>query len=272
MSDFLKGLGNFLGKFAHGPEVSDTITRAFTVAGTPTVIAHDTFGSMRVATGGVGEVRVDATRKARGITTDATQADLEQLTVTFSQDGDTIRVDARATSPTVNLNRQVWCDLVLTVPAETHLDLKAEAGNVEVGATRGNRTAKVDAGNLEIRGGSGQIVATVNAGNVSVSDASVSGSSRLRVDAGQLVLGGSLADGASLDLRVNAGRIRLTLPASTSAHVEASADIGSISITGWNIPVVRNITAARASGDTAPNPRGTISARVDIGDFAMIAG
>ena len=68
MSDFIKGIGNLIGKFGHGPEVSDTITRDFTVTNTPTLILHNTFGGVQVTTGAAGRIGVVATRKARGIT------------------------------------------------------------------------------------------------------------------------------------------------------------------------------------------------------------
>jgi hypothetical protein len=271
MSDIIRGLGNLFSKFGRGPEVSDTTSRTFAVSGAPTVDAHNTIGSVRVVTAGDGAVRVDATRKARGITGDAMQSDLERITVTFAQDGDTIRVDARLADRTVLVARQIWCDLVIAVPVATQLDLKMEAGNVEIGGVRGNLTAKVDAGNLEVKGASGQVVATVNAGQVDLGDASLSGASRVRVDAGQIALAGALAAGATLDLRVSAGRIKLTLPAGTSARFEASTDVGAISVSGWPIAVSRNITAAHAAGNLGPSPSGSISARVDIGDITVTA-
>ncbi len=271
MSDILRGLGNLLGKFGHGPEVSDTITRTFSVTGTPTIIAHDTFGSVRVVTGPDGAVKIDATRKARGLTADAVQRDLEEIAVTFAQDGNTIHVDARITRPSVTISvaRQVWCDLVITVPVAADLDVKAEAANVAIAGTRGALNANVDAGNLELAGVTGSLVARVDAGNLEARDISFSGSSRLRVDAGQIILSAALAEGAALDLRVDAGRIKLTLPANTSAHLEASADVGSVGVSGWPIPVSRNVTAARAVGDLTSAPRGSITARIRIGDISI---
>lgn len=271
MGDILKGLGNLLGRFGHGPEISDTATRTFTVSGAPTVIAHDTFGTVRVVTGPDGQVKIDATRKARGITTDAAQRDLEEIAVTFAQDGNTIHVDARITRPSVSISvaRQLWCDLLITVPVATDLDVKAEAGNVEISGTRGSLNANVNAGNFEMTGITGSVLARVDAGNVEGREVSFSGSSRLRADAGQIVLSGALAEGAALDLRVDAGRIKLTLPANTAARLEASADVGAVSVSGWPISVSRNVTAARAVGDLGASPSGSITARVSIGDISI---
>jgi hypothetical protein len=271
MSEFFKGIGEFLGKFGRGPEVSDTITRDFTVANPPTLMLHNTFGSVQVNTGGAGRIGVVATRKARGVTVDATQQDLEDIVVTFSQEGDVVRVDARNARPASGLSRQTWCDLVITVPPATNLDAKVEAGSVELTGTRGNLSAKVDAGNLQISGTSGPVVASVAAGNLDASDVTLESLSRMGVNAGQVVLSGTLADGASVDVRVDAGRARITLPQQTRARLDAFVDVGHITINGWNVPVVRNITSATAAGELSAGAGGTLKVRVNMGDIALTA-
>jgi hypothetical protein len=271
VSDFIKGIGNLIGRFGHGPEVSDTITRDFAVANTPTVILHDTFGSVRVTTGGAGRIGVVATRKARGITADADQRALDDIVITFSQDGDIVRVDARISRPTSGLTRQLWCDLAITVPQVCHLDAKVEAGNVEITGTRGNISAKVDAGNLEISGTSGSVMATVSAGNLEAADITLDGLSRIGVNAGLVAVSGALAEGASVDIRVDAGRARITLPHETHARLDAFSDVGHITVNGWNVPVVRNITSATASGELSATSGGTLKVRVNMGDITLTA-
>jgi hypothetical protein len=271
MSDFVRGLGNLLGRFGRGPEVSDSVERSFSVTGMPTVLAHDTLGSMRVVTGGEGGVAVQVTRRARGLTTDAVPADLEAIQVSFAQDGNTIHVDVRVTTAAVNFNRQVWADVVITVPAAAQLDLRAEAGNVEVGAVRGRLAAKLDAGNLELRGFSGPVVAVVSAGNVEGSDVTLGDGSRLAVSAGRVALGGALAPGAGVEVRVDAGRAQLTLPTDTPAHLEATANVGAITLSGWSIPVRRDIVTARATGDLGDAPSGRLTVLVNIGDVVLTA-
>jgi hypothetical protein len=271
MSDFIKGLGNLLGRFGHGPEVSDTISRDFTVANTPTVVLHNTFGGVQVTVGAPANIAVVATRRARGITADADLQALEEIVVTFSQEGDVVRVDAHNTRPLSGVSRQTWCDLAITVPPATNLDAKVEAGNLELTGTRGNISAKVDAGNLGISGTAGPLVASLAAGNLEASDVTLEGLSRIGINAGQVVFNGALAEGASVDIRVDAGRARITLPAETHARLDASADVGHISITGWGIPVVRNITSATAAGDLGAVQGGTVKVRVNMGDITVTA-
>jgi hypothetical protein len=267
----LKGLGSLLGRFGYGPEVTDTITRGYTVGPTPSVIVHNTFGSIHVVTGDDASVALTATRHARGITSDARQSDLDVIAITCTQDGNTVRIDAKVTEPTVALARQLWAELRITVPAATTLDLKAEAGNVEVASVRGALTARVDAGNLELKGTGGRTVAQVSAGNLEAGDVELGDGSRITVAAGQVVIRGTLARGANVDVRVDAGRARLTLPASTATHLDAFTDVGAITITGWSVPVTRNVIAATASGDLGTPPLGRLTVRVNIGDITLSA-
>src|SRR5690242_13824151 len=119
MSEILKGLGNLIGRFGYGPELTDVTTQSFAVGGAPALVVHNTFGSIRVVTGDSGAIHVEATRHARGITSEAQTADLNVITITCTQEGDTVHVDARVNQPSVALARQVWADLRITVPPAT---------------------------------------------------------------------------------------------------------------------------------------------------------
>ncbi|HEY7984158.1 MAG TPA: DUF4097 family beta strand repeat-containing protein [Ktedonobacterales bacterium] len=271
MSEILKGLGNLIGRFGYGPELTDTTNQSFTVGGAPALNVHNTVGSIRVVTGDAGAIHVEAIRHARGITSDAQQADLDVITITCSQQGDTVRVDARMSQPGMALARQLWADLRITVPSNTSVEAKAEAGNVEITGSQGPVAARVDAGNLELSGTSGRVTANMGAGNLEASDVSLADGSRITVAAGQVVLRGSLAPGASVEIRVEAGRARLTLPRTTATHLEATADVGAVSINGWPISVARNVVAARAFGDLGAGQLGRLTVRVSIGDITLSA-
>ena len=271
MSEILKGLGNLIGRFGYGPELTDTTNQSFAVGGAPVLVVHNTFGSIRVAAGDGGAIHVEATRHARGITSEAQQTDLNVITITCTQQGDTVHVDARVSQPSVALARQVWADLRITVPPATSVDARAEAGNVEINGTQAPLTAHVDAGNLELNGTSGQLNANVRAGNLEATEVAVADGSRIAVAAGQVTLRGTLAPRANVEIRVEAGRARLTLPRTTATHLEAVAEVGAISINGWPVPVARNVVAARATGDLGTGDLGRLTVRVSIGDVTLSA-
>jgi hypothetical protein len=73
MSEILKGLGNLIGRFGYGPELTDVTNQSFAVGSAPALVVHNTFGSIRVVTGEGGAIQVEATRHARGITSEAQQ-------------------------------------------------------------------------------------------------------------------------------------------------------------------------------------------------------
>ena len=271
MSDLIKGLGNILGKFGRGPEVSDTISKGFIVGAAPAVSVRNPVGTVRVVAGGDGQVALVATRRVHGITTDATQADLEAISINCTQEGDTVRVEVKVSQPVIgSLSHRV--DVALTVPAATQLDALLNAGNMEVSGLLSRISARLDAGNLELKDTRGPVTALVSAGNAEASGITIADGSRFTLNAGRLALNGALAAGATVEVRVDAGRARLTLAPTTATHLEASAEVGSISIMGWSVPVTRNIVSARASGDLGTAPSGTLSVRVSIGDVQISAG
>ena len=271
MSEILKGLGNILGKFGRGPEVTDTINQACSVGGTPSVSVRNPVGSVRVMAGGAGQITLSATRRVRGVTTDATQGDLEHISVNATQEGDAVRIEVQVRQPVIgSLSHRV--DLDVTVPAATTLDTVLNAGNLEVTGLRSKLGIRVDAGNLELKDISGPVVATVSAGNAEGSGVTLGDGSRFTVSAGRLALNGALVAGANVEVRVDAGRARLTLAPNTATRLEASAEVGSISITGWDIPVSRNIVSARAVGDLGAAASGSLTVHVNIGDITINMG
>ena len=248
----VRGIMNLLGRFGGRPEATDTTTRSFSVGGAPRVIAHNNAGTLRVVAGATGTVTADVTRKARSGSEEDARRALESITIATTQDGDTVRVDVRIDRSRF-LTQGLWADVVLTVPPTTSLDLKLEAGSMEVSGTTGTLSATVNAGEFQGRG------------------VTVAGSSRIAVNAGEVRLDGALASGATLDVRVDVGTARLTLPASTAAHLDAVTDVGAISITGWPISVRQDLVRASASGDLGPNPTSTLSVHVTTGDMRLTA-
>jgi hypothetical protein len=248
----VRGIMNLLGRFGGRPEATDATTRSFSVGGAPRVIAHNTAGTLHVVAGPAGTVTADVTRKARSGSEEEARRALDGVAVATTQDGDTVRVDVRIDRSRF-LTQSLWADIVLTVPPGTGLDLKLEAGSVEVSGTAGTLSATVNAGEFQGRG------------------VTVAGSSRISVNAGEVRLDGALASGATLDVRVDVGTARLTLPASTSAHLDAVTDVGAISITGWPISVRQDLVRSTASGDLGPNPTSTLTVHVTTGDMKLAA-
>lgn len=230
-----------------------TETYEFAVEGTPEIVVRNRAGNITIERGGAGQVAVRVTKRAYGrLFSQATEYDLARLVVNVTQQGSQIRIetDQREMSGFLK-NCQV--DIAITAPAETNLELRMNAGNVDV------------------RDITGFIECTVNAGNFDAFGVTLSGHSHFTVNAGNLTLEGAVAPGAALDAEVNAGNLRLRLPHDTPAYLEARADVGSIDVDDWPITISRRVVQQRASGPLGNNPQGTLSLRVNSGSISVRA-
>jgi Putative adhesin len=228
-------MDNLFITLANEKTATDNGSQSFTVTGTPSIVLHDTVGTITIQTGSAGSVLVQTTRTARDTTSQAAQSDLADITVTETQSGGTITIETQ-TSGTSSITRQLDADFIITVPPTANLDLETDVGDV---STEGVTFA-----------GSSRIVATT--GTVDVS--------------------GSLGESASLDVEVTTGDARLTLPSATSAHLDASTNTGSVNLTGWSVPVTQHGLGATATGDLGTAPQAQLTIRVTTGSIDISAG
>ncbi len=250
--------GRFVSTIAHETPVASTTTQTFTVTGTPSLSIHDPAGNVTVRTGDTRTVIVQITKNARDTSSSAAQNDLNAISASATQTGNAINVDARFDQGNM-VTRQLTVDLDITVPPTANLTLRVEAGNVAIDGVSGRITATVSAKNLDVPGFEAHGVTLADGSNIDVSF-------------GNVQLDGALATGASVAVTVSAGNADLTLPASTAAHLDASTTAGSITITGWSIPITRSGGGATASGDMGASPSGTLTVHVADGDITLTAG
>lgn len=251
--------GLFVGVFSHtfgsGPEATESLTRTFTVNGAPTLVVRDPAGNITVKPGSDGQVIVQATKRARDVSTDAARRHLQDIQVDVSQNGNIITVEARLSRDEgFNGGHERAVDVDLTVPVASQF------------------TADVAAGNVTIRQIVGQMNVTAAAGNVETQDTTFAGASHIAVTAGNITLDGAMNSGSLLDVRVESGNITLRLPANIPAHLDAQADVGNVSVIGWPLTAARQgATGAKALGDLAPGPTDTITLRVKAGNITVQA-
>jgi hypothetical protein len=246
-----------------------TETHTLPVSGTPTIAVRNSAGTISVVRGSTEEVRLVVTKKARGLFGGGSEADLERVPVTVTQEGNTIRVDAWYRG--MSIAKAVTVDLDFTIPAAANLDLHAAAGNVRVDGISGALRVEVNAGNSELRDVSGPLHIEGNAGNIEGRGVVLQERCGLKVNAGNIDLRGEMAAGASLDIRVNTGNIRLRLPRSTAVQLDASAQVGNVTVEGWPITVSRKLVQQTASGQTQPGASDRLAVRVDAGNVAIYA-
>lgn len=233
--------------------VSATETYEFTVSGTPRIVVRNRAGGIRFEPGAAGQIHVTVTKRARnGLLGSASAADFERVEVHATRNGDTIRIEAEH-NRNFGIGKQYTVDIEISAPATADLDLRMNAGNVEV------------------RGVSGTIEGVVNAGNFDIAGSTLSGRSAFTVNAGNLTLEGGIAQGAALDAEVNAGNMRLHLPQDTPAYLDAKTDVGSIHVDGWPVNFSRQLVRQEATGRLGAEPQGTLRLRVNTGNITLRA-
>ncbi len=244
----------------------------FTVSQTPTIVVRNPVGTVIAQPGADRRVAIQATKTVTGLHFGGNGLDaLEKVTISAEQSGDTIIVTVKQPRQIVS-SKVVSVELALTVPERAQLDLRVDAGNIDLRGGSGVTTAKVDAGNVKADGFTffGRSRIGVDVGNATLSAALVEGASlAVHVDAGNATLQTSLGPGASLDVGVDAGNARLRLPPETAVQLDAAVDMGSIKISGWDVPIKHEIVSHKARGPMGANPNGTLHVKVDTGTIII---
>ncbi len=241
--------GGLAARFSNLQQASTTFTRTFAVTSTPNLVIDSNAGSVRIVSGATGQVTVEATKTARADSSEAAQQDLNSMRVDVIQNGNTITITSKTDQSSFLRVRTV--NFVVTVPSSANVDVRLNAGN------------------LEVSGVTGVVTANLNAGNVTATNVLFGAGSRLHLNVGNIEVNGSLSPQAALDISVNTGNVAVTLPAATATHIEASTSAGTVTISGWDITVNRTVPGASAVGDTSANPTSTLTTRVNAGNVTI---
>jgi hypothetical protein len=219
--------------------------------GIASVTVRNNAGNIVLHPGGEDRILVQVTKRVRGFLSTATEADLEKANIDVKQSGNAVVIDAVVDR--WSLFKQLTIDLDITLPpAVARLDLKLNAGNLEVEGISGVIRAKVNAGNLDVLAG-----ATLGDG------------SRLAANAGNVTVRAALAPGASVESEVNAGNLRLHLPKETAVYLDARTHAGNVEVSGWPVSRSRDFASASATGPLAENAKGTLTLRSNAGNIAL---
>jgi hypothetical protein len=220
----------------------ETVTQSFTPAENPRIVVVMFNGSVAVVTGSDQTVKVDVIKRGGGISQADAEDDLENVEVTITRDGDTIRVVAKRTDQRVDFGNS-GASAKLRVPEGAILELRSSNGTITSAGPVGDVKAQTSNGPIDVRGSNGQLDLSTSNGPVTIDgglgaigvetsngsiditadNAVVNG----RTSNGSVHFSGSLAQGRS-ELRTSNGNIVLTLPASAQFVVDADTSNGKI--------------------------------------------
>ncbi len=231
--------------------LSVTETHELHLTGVPSLTVHSNAGNIHIHPGDETRILIVATKRARGFLSSASESDLEKLTIDVRQSANAVVVDAVADR--WSHFKQLTVDIDITMPATVaQLELRLNAGNLEIEGIRGPVKAKVNAGNLDAMSG------TV-----------LGDSSRLAANAGNVTLRCALAPAASVEAEVNAGNLRVSVPKETAVFLDARTHAGNVEISGWSVNSTRNFAGASATGPLAPEAKGTLTLRSNAGNIML---
>lgn len=221
--------------------VSSTETHTFSVGTQPKIMMKNNAGAIRVHPGGEEyQVVVQATKRRRVLLGGDIDVRYDQNTAKNS-------ISVKASGGWTFIGSQK-VDFDITVPRKVDLELKNDAGSITV------------------NGIAGQISCSADAGSVKVTDAWLSGNSKLKTDAGTITFSGALDPRGSYAMSSDAGTVSITLPPNASFRLDAKTDVGSIN-SDFPLNIQRDFPGGKARCDVGLPPYPTLKLRTDVGSI-----
>jgi hypothetical protein len=219
----LLALAGCAGVMANLVKATATEQRSFTVSAQPSVIVDTYNGPITVKVTTENKVEATVTKIGSGANKEAAEADLKNVSVDYSQDGETVRIVARRTGP--RMFGSSGAAVELTVPARAILSLTTSNGKITADGIQGQITARSSNGKVEARGAKGKLDLETSNGAI-VIDATEA-TLAVGTSNGDIRFAGTLDKGKHT-LATSNGSIELKLPAAAQFRFEASTSNGKV--------------------------------------------
>jgi hypothetical protein len=182
-------------------------------------ITNNAPGSVEVKTGPGGEVTVDLDFRVP-----------EDLDWNISQQGNVVTVTCRARTHPFNWPWYFFsggprANILVSVPSEADLDVKAHLDRVEVSGVKGNVSAESSVAKVTINDCEGNVKVNSKTGSIDLDN--VNGTVSVRNTTGPIRFAGALSKGMN-EFRTTTGPIELTLRGEPDLTVEASTRLGRV--------------------------------------------
>jgi len=220
--------------------------RTFNVGTGSALILTSNAGAVTVNSGSTNRIVVQAKKYA------SFGGNLNNVQINYSQNGSTVNVAANS-SGTFNFFNSTSVDFTITVPPATDVQINTNAGSINVNGIRGKMSL------------------VSNAGSIGATQASLTGSSSFKTNAGSINFKGAIGTTGTYDFETNAGSIDLTLTGNPSFHLNATTDVGSIN-TSFPVTVNHNTPGATANGDVGTSHQATLTLKTNAGSITLNKG
>ncbi|PTX91761.1 DUF4097 family beta strand repeat-containing protein [Opitutus sp. ER46] len=229
-------------------KIERTVEKTFTVTGIGTLRLNTSGGAIRVSPGPDGVVTIVAKETIRADSDAEADKLLEDLELTFAQNGNDVQASAKYDRPVSGFFRwggsPVVVEFIATVPAAYVTDLRTSGGSITVGDLNGRVETRTSGGGIRLGRIGNDVDAHTSGGSITLRSAS--GNVKLNTSGGRIEVGNvaGTADlstsGGSIEIesvsnRVNAhtsgGSVRAGIAGKLNGDCELSTSGGSVSVT-----------------------------------------
>lgn len=200
----------------------NVINKSFNANAGGTLSMNVDRGSIKIVTAGSDKVEIEVVRELKRDSGEKAREIFEQHQIDFTQDGDTIRIEADNNGGFRTLFNNMRVEYTVTVPARFNLELRTAGGNVAVDDLDGRAKVQTSGGSLDFGAITGEIDARTSGGNVKIKGGGKNAT--VQTSGGSVMIGN--VDG---DLAVKSSGGNLTMEHIKGA-IEAQTSGGSIKI------------------------------------------
>jgi hypothetical protein len=201
-----------------------TEQRSFAVAGQPSVIIDSFNGSIAVELTTGNKVEAVVTKTGSGASQEAADADLKNVLVEFTQEGETVRIIAKRSTPKAFGSSGASVDL--KVPSRSNLSLTTRNGSITTEGIQGEVTARSSNGNVGIHDAAGKLDVQTSNGSIEIDAATAAVAAQ--TSNGNVVFSGTLLKGTH-SLETSNGSVEVKLPPSAQFQFDARTSNGIVS-------------------------------------------
>lgn len=143
-------------------------TQGVIVEGVPNLGVQHFAGNVKIRDGEPGRISADLTKQSRLRNRSQAEAQLEQITMTFTQQGAEVGLTIQGPPLRSGLAASPTADLELSVPPGTTVDLNIGAGDITITEPLGSIIVNSGAGNITVAEPLGDVQVNGGAGNITV--------------------------------------------------------------------------------------------------------
>jgi DUF4097 and DUF4098 domain-containing protein YvlB len=214
----------------------------------PTLVLNDTTGTVTVHTGSAdSNITIEATKHFQSFGS--------APTVQYSQNGNIINATVQDQNGNFLSLGSNNVDFNVAMPANANLQIHTATGSIDVS------------------GVSGTMSLSTATGSITANQDALSGQSTLQTNTGDITFDGSITSSGIYQFSSDTGSVDVTLPASSSFHVDATTDTGSIDSDFSEVNVHQHdVTGSDAHGDVGSSFGANIKLTTNTGDINLHKG